>query len=69
MNEFIREQNLNKFKFKFNKEQRKILRNIQDVDDLIKIFKKIIYISNCSYVDLLFEMQSKFDDMLDDMLK
>ena len=65
MNEFIREQNLNKFKF--NKEQRKILRNIQDVDDLIKIFKRIIYISGCSYTDLSSDIQDKFDMMIDEM--
>jgi len=46
-----------------------ILRNIQDVDDLLKIFKRIIYISNCSYTDLSWDMQLKFDIMLDEILQ
>jgi len=46
-----------------------ILRNIQDIDDLLKIFKRIIYISGCSYTDLSWNMQSKFDIMMDEMLQ
>lgn len=45
-----------------------ILRNIQDVDDLIKLFKRIIYISGCSYTDLSNDIQDKFDMMIDEML-
>jgi len=65
LSEFIREQNLNKFKF--NKEQMEILRNIRDIDDLIKLFKRIIYISGCSYIDLSNDIQDKFDKMIDEM--
>jgi len=46
-----------------------ILRNIQDIDDLLKIFKRIIYISGCSYTDLSWNMQPKFDIMMDEMLQ
>ena len=67
MNELNRKQNLNKFKF--TKEQMEILRNIKDVDDLIIMFKRIIYISNCSYIDLLCDIQNKFDIMIGEMLK
>jgi len=56
-------------KFKFTKEQMEILRNIKDVDDLIIMFKRIIYISNCSYIDLLCDIQNKFDIMIGEMLK
>jgi len=55
-------------KFKFTDEQMEILRNIQDVDDLIKLFKRIIYISGCSYTDLSNDIQDKFDMMIDEML-
>jgi len=44
-----------------------ILRNIQDVDDFIKLFKRIIYISECSYTDLSNDIQDKFDKMIDKM--
>jgi len=54
--------------FKFTDEQMEILRNIHDVDDLIKLFKRIIYISGCSYTDLSFDIQDKFDKMIDKML-
>ena len=67
MNELNRKQNLNEFKF--TKEQMEILRNIKDVDDLIIMFKRIIYISNCSYIDLLCDIQNKFDVMIGEMLK
>jgi len=55
--------------FKFTDEQMEILRNIQDIDDLLKIFKRIIYISGCSYTDLSWNMQPKFDIMMDEMLQ
>jgi len=67
LNELNRKQNLNEFKF--TKEQMEILRNIKDVDDLIIMFKRIIYISNCSYIDLLCDIQNKFDVMIGEMLK
>ena len=54
--------------FKFTDEQTEILRNIQDIDDPIKIFKRIIYISGCSYVDLSFDIQDKFDIMIEEIL-
>ena len=53
--------------FKFTDEQTEILRNIQDIDDLLKLFKKIIYISGCSYVDLSSDIQDKFDMMIEEM--
>jgi len=55
--------------FKFTDKQMEILRNIQDINDLIKLFKRIIYISNCSYTDLSWDMQPKFDVMLDEILQ
>jgi len=54
--------------FKFTDEQMEILRNIQGIDDLLKIFKKIIYISGCSYTDLSSDIQDKFDMMIEEML-
>jgi len=54
--------------FKFTDKQMEILRNIQDVDDLIKLFKRIIYISGCSYTDLSNDIQDKFDMMIEEML-
>jgi len=44
-----------------------ILRNIQNIDDLIKLFKRIIYILGCSYTDLSNDIQDKFDMMIDEM--
>ena len=55
-------------KFKFTDEQIEILRNIQDIDDLLKMFKRIIYISGCSYMDLSNDIQDKFDMMIEEML-
>ena len=54
--------------FKFTDKQMEILRNIQGVDDLIKIFKRIIYISGCSYTDLSNDIQDKFDMMIKEMI-
>jgi len=45
-----------------------ILRNTSDIDDLIKLFKRIIYISGCSYTDLSNDIQDKFDMMIEEML-
>jgi len=53
--------------FKFTDKQMEILRNIRDIDDLLKIFKRIIYISGCSYIDLSNDIQDKFDKMIDEM--
>ena len=54
--------------FKFTDKQMEILRNIQDVDDLVKLFKRIIYISGCSYTDLSYNIQDKFDIMIKEIL-
>ena len=54
--------------FKFMDEQMEILRNTSDIDDLIKLFKRIIYISGCSYTDLSNDIQDKFDMMIEEML-
>ena len=51
--------------FKFTDEQMEILRNTSDIDDLIKLFKRIIYISG---TDLLSDVQDKFDIMIEEML-
>jgi len=53
--------------FEFTKEQLHILNNMDNIDDLLKLFKKIIYISGCSYVDLSSDIQNKFDMMIDEM--
>ena len=45
-----------------------ILRNIRDIDDLLKIFKRIIYISGCSYIDLSNDIQDKFNKMIDEII-
>ena len=54
--------------FEFTDKQMEILRNIQDINDLIRLFKRIIYISGCSYTDLLSDVQDKFDKMIDEIL-
>ena len=54
--------------FKLTDKQMEILRNIQDVDDLVKLFKRIIYISGCSYTDLSYNIQDKFDIMIKEIL-
>ena len=54
--------------FKFTDKQMEILRNIQDVDDLVKLFKRIIYISGCSYIDLSNDIQDKFNKMIDEII-
>jgi len=54
--------------FEFTKEQLHILNNMDNIDDLLKLFKKIIYILGCSYVDLSSDIQDKFDMMIEEML-
>ena len=41
---------------------------MDNIDDLLKLFKKIIYILGCSYVDLSSDIQDKFDMMIEEML-
>jgi len=55
-------------KFEFTEEQLHILNNIDNIDDLLKIFRRLIYISGCSYVHLSWDMKSKFEKMLTDIL-
>ena len=55
--------------FEFTKEQLHILNNMDNIDDLLKIFKRLIYVSGCSYVDLSWNMKSKFEEMLIDILE
>jgi len=55
--------------FEFTKKQLHILNNIDNIDDLLKIFKRLIYISGCSHVDLSWNMKSKFEEMLTDVLE
>jgi len=42
---------------------------MDNIDDLLKIFKRLIYVSGCSYVDLSWNMKSKFEEMLIDILE
>ena len=54
---------------KFTKEQIQEIKNIDNIDDLLKLFKRLIYLSNVSYIELRDDGLNKTYDMLDDMLQ
>ena len=54
---------------KFTQEQVKEIESIDNIDDLLKIFKRLIYLSNIPYKDLTGILRLKLEDMLDDILQ
>ena len=54
---------------KFTEEQIKEIKSISNIDDLLKLFKRLIYLSNVSYVELQGNGLNKTYDMLDDILQ
>lgn len=53
----------------FTTEQMVIIKSINNSKELIKLFKRLIYISSCSYIDLSHDIEPDFKDMLDDILQ
>ena len=53
----------------FSIEQMLIIKNIDNSKELIKLFKRLIYISSCSYIDLSHDIEPDFKNMLDDILQ
>ena len=54
---------------KFTQEQLEEIKSIDDIDDLLKLFKRLIYLSNISYRDFVQNLEPKFSEMLDDMFQ
>ena len=54
---------------KFTQEQVEEIKNIDNMDDLLKIFKRLIYLSNISYKDFTGILKLRIEYMLDDMFQ
>ena len=54
---------------KFTEEQIKEIESIDNIDDLLKIFKRLIYLSNISYKDFTGILKLRIEYMLDDMFQ
>ena len=54
---------------KFTEEQIKEIKSISDIEDLLKLFKRLIYISDVSYIELQNDGLNKMYGMLDDILQ
>jgi len=52
---------------KNTKEQIAELRTIDNVSDLIKVYKRMIYLSNISYSDIIDSLPKKVNEMVDTM--
>jgi hypothetical protein len=53
----------------FSIEQILIIKSIDNSKELVKLFKRLIYISGCSYIDLSHDIEPDFKNMLDDILQ
>ena len=53
----------------FTIEQMIIIKSIDNSKELVKLFKRLIYISDCSYIDLSHDIEPDFKNMLDDILQ
>ena len=54
---------------KFTDEQIQEIKSIDNLDDLLKLFKRLIYLSNVSYIELRDNALNKTYDMIDDILQ
>ena len=54
---------------KFTQEQVKEIESIDNIDDLLKIFKRLIYLSNISYKNFTGILRLRIEYMLDDMFQ
>ena len=54
---------------KFTQEQIEEIKSIDNIDDLLRIFKRLIYLSNVSYKELINDGLKGCYDMLDDILQ
>ena len=51
----------------FTQEQIIELREIKNGDILIKIFKRMIYLSSLSYIEIVDDLKNDIGDMIDDI--
>ena len=51
----------------FTQEQVEEMADIDNIDDLLKIFIGMLYISNIPYADIIRNLEPKFDEMLEDI--
>ena len=54
---------------KFTEDQIREIKSIDNLDGLLKLFKRLIYLLNVSYVELRDDGLNKLYDMIDEILQ
>ena len=54
---------------KFTEDQIREIKSIDNLDDFLKLFKRLIYLSNVSYIELRDDGLNKLYDMIDEILQ